>query len=92
MGNVLVDTFRGPQYCLETPPNTTLTTVRGSEEYGVVPARSLASDACPAHEPNLGTNVVAGTDYDFETRGCTWSVMYVSTLEGDEYEIELSVQ
>jgi hypothetical protein len=58
----------------------------------VVPARSLASEACPAHEPNLGTNVVAGTEYDFETRGCTWSVNYVSTLEGDEYEIELVVQ
>jgi hypothetical protein len=93
MGNVLVDTFRGPRYCLQTPPNTTLTvTARGSLEHGVVHARSLASDACPAHELNLGTNVVAGTDYDFETRGCTWSVMYISTLEGDEYEIELSVQ
>jgi hypothetical protein len=85
--------FRGPRYCLQTPPNTTLTvTVRGSIEHGVVQASSLASDACPANEPNLGTNVVAGTALDFETRGCTWSVDYVSTLEGDEYEIELVVQ
>jgi hypothetical protein len=88
-----VDVFRGPRYCLQTLPDTTLTvTVRGAVDDGVVEARSVASDACPAHEPNLGTNVVAGTSYDFETRGCTWSVVYVSALEGDAYEIELSVQ
>jgi hypothetical protein len=86
--NVRVDVFRGPRYCFQTPPDTTLTvTARGSD--GVVQARSLASDACPAHEPNLGTNVVPGTDFDFDTNGCTWSVVYVSSLEGDEYEIEL---
>jgi hypothetical protein len=88
-----VDVFRGPRYCLQTLPDTTLTvTVRGAVGDGVVEARSVASDACPAHEPNLGTNVVPGTSYDFETRGCTWSVAYVSSLEGDEYEIELVVQ
>lgn len=88
-----VDTFRGPRYCLQTPAGTTLTvTARGAVEHGVVHARSLASDACPAHEPNLGTNVVAGIEADFETRGCAWSVVYVSTLEGDEYEIELVVR
>jgi hypothetical protein len=93
MGNVVVDTFRGPRYCLQTPPDTTLTvTVRGSAEHGAGHARTLASDTCPAHEPNLGTNVVAGTSHDFETRGCEWSVVYVSTLEGDEYEIELAVR
>jgi hypothetical protein len=92
-GDVRVDTFRGPRYCLETRPNTTLTvTVRGSPEHGIAHARSLASEACPAHEPNLGINVAAGTAYDFETRGCSWSIDYVSTLEGDEYEIELVVQ
>jgi hypothetical protein len=94
-GNVLVDTFRGPRYCLQTPPNTTLSvTARSSGEVGVVEAYALASDACPAHEPSLGlgTNVVPGTSHDFETRGCTWSVVYVSSLEGDEYEIELVVQ
>lgn len=88
-----VDTFRGPRYCLQTPPGTTLTvTTRGAAEHGVVHARSMASDACPAHEPNLGTNVVAGSSLDFETRGCAWSVVYVSTLEGDDYEIELTVR
>lgn len=93
MGNVVVDTFRGPRHCLQTPPDTTLTvTVRGSADHGAAHARTIASDACPAHEPNLGTNVVAGTEHDFETRGCTWSITYVSTLEGDEYEIELSVR
>lgn len=44
---------------------------------------------CPADEPNLGTNVVPGTDRELETQGCMWSVAYVSTLEGDAYEIEL---
>lgn len=60
----------------------------------MVEAHAVASDACPAHEPGLelGTNVVPGTSHEFETRGCTWSVEYVSTLEGDEYEIELVVQ
>jgi hypothetical protein len=88
-----VDVFRGPRYCLQTLPDTMLTvTVRGVGDDGVVQARSEASDACPAHEPNLGINVVPGTSYDFETRGCTWSVAYVSSLEGDEYEIELVVQ
>jgi hypothetical protein len=33
-----------------------------------------------------------GTEYDFEARGRTWSIDYVSTLEGDEYEIELVVR
>jgi hypothetical protein len=89
----MIDTFRGPRYCLETPPGTTLTVnARGSIEHGVVHARSLPSEACPAHEPNLGTNVVAGTSHDFETRGCAWSVVYVSSLEGDVYEIELVVR
>jgi hypothetical protein len=88
-----VDVFRGPRYCLQTPPDTILTvTVRGSVENGVVQARSVNSNACPVDEPNLGTNVVPGTSYEFETRGCTWSVAYVSSLEGDEYEIELVVQ
>jgi hypothetical protein len=88
-----IDTFRGPQYCLETPPDTTLTvTVRGALDHGVAHARSLPSAACPAHEPNLGTNVVAGTEHHFETRGCAWFVVYLSTLEGDEYEIELTLQ
>jgi hypothetical protein len=91
--NVHVDVFRGPRYCLETPPDTTLTvTLRGSVEDGVVEARALASDACPAHEPNPGTNVVPGTSHDFETRGCEWSVEYVTSLEGEEYEIELVVR
>jgi hypothetical protein len=58
----------------------------------VVQAYALASDACPAHEPNPGTNVVHGTSHDFETRGCQWSVEYVSSLEGDEYEVELILQ
>jgi hypothetical protein len=95
MANVLVDTFRGPRYCFQTPPNTTLTvTARGSTDDGTVHARALASDACPANEPSLelGTNVVPGTSHDFETRGCEWSVVYVSTLEGDEYEIELAIR
>jgi hypothetical protein len=88
-----IDTFRGPRYCFQTPPGTTLTvTARGAIDHGVVHARSLPSTVCPAHEPNLGTNVVTGTEYDFETRGCDWSVTYLSTLEGDEYEIELVVQ
>ena len=94
MADVMVDTFRGPRYCLETPPGTTLTvSARGSVE-GRAAARALASDACPANEPGLelGTDVRPGTAHDFETRGCTWYVVYVSTLEGDEYEIELVVQ
>lgn len=95
MADVSVDTFRGPRYCLQTPPGTTLTvTARGSLDDGAVYARALASDACPAHEPSLelGTNVVPGTSRDFDTRGCEWSVVYVSTLEGDAYEIELVVR
>ena len=73
--------------------DTTLTvTTRSSFEVGVVEAFALASDACPAHELNPGTNVVSGTSRDFETRGCQWRVEYVSSLEGDEYEIELVVQ
>lgn len=95
MANVLVDTFRGPLYCLETPPGTTLTiTPRGSEEHGMVHANALASDACPADEPSLElvADVRPGTSRDIETRGCAWSIDYVSTLEGDEYEIELVVQ
>jgi hypothetical protein len=95
MANVMTDTFRGPRYCLETPPGTTLTvTARGSVEHGSVKARALASDACPPEEPSLelGTDVAPGTEHSFPTRGCTWSVDYVSTLEGDKYEIELSVQ
>jgi len=90
--NISVDVFRGPRYCLDTPPDSVLTVVvRGSGEYGQVEARSVASEACPAHEPNLGTNVAPGEQLDFETRGCTWSVAYVSTLEGDSYEVELSI-
>ena len=87
-----VDVFRGPRYCLQTLPDTILTvTVRGAGDEGAQ-ARSVASDACPAHEPKLGINVVPGTSHDFETRGCAWSVAYVSSLEGDEYEIELVVR
>jgi hypothetical protein len=86
-------TFRGPRYCLQTQPDTTLTVIaRGSAEHGAVHARTIASDACPAHEPNPGTNVVPGTSHEFETRGCEWSVAYVSSLEGDQYEIELFVR
>jgi hypothetical protein len=95
MANVMVDTFRGPRYCLETAPSTMLTvTARGSDEHGMVYAHALASDACPADEPSLDlvANVRPGTSRDLETRGCTWSIDYVSTLEGDEYEIELVVQ
>lgn len=87
------DVFRGPRHCLQTPPDTTLTvTVRSSFEDGMAEAYTLASDACPAHEPNPGGTVAPDTSRDFETRGCTWSVAYVSSLEGDEYEIELVVQ
>lgn len=92
--NAREDVFRGPRYCLSTPPDTVLTvTARGSQEHGVVEARSVTSGrGCPVDEPNLGTNVVPGNQRDFDTHGCTWSVAYVSTLEGDAYEIELTVR
>lgn len=92
--NARVDVFRGPRYCVSTAPGTVLTVdARGSEEHGVVEVRSVTSDhGCPADEPNLGTNVTPGSQREFETQGCTWSVVYVSSLEGDAYEIELSVR
>lgn len=92
--NAEVDMFGGPRYCFDAPPDTTLTvTVRGDEEHGIVQARSVTTDrGCPAHEPNLGTNVSPGLTRDFETEGCTWSVAYLSWLEGDAYEIEVSVE
>jgi hypothetical protein len=88
------DRLQGPRHCFETAPDTTLTvTVRGSLEHGVVQARSVTTDAgCPADEPNLGTNVGAGKERAFDTQGCMWSVMYLSALEGDIYELELIVQ
>lgn len=88
------DRLQGPRYCFQSDPDTTLTvTVRGSLEHGVVQARSVTSEAgCPADEPNLGTNVAAGTERAFESHGCAWSVMYLSRLEGDAYEVELSVR
>lgn len=86
------DVFRGPRHCLHTPPATTLTVIaRSSNDDGVVEVGSVASDACPAHDTS-DTNVVAGRQLDFETRGCTWSVAYASTIEGDAYEIELVVR
>lgn len=89
-----MDLFRGPRYCLSTSPGTVLSvTARGSEEHGVVEARSVASDSgCPAHEPSLGTSVVPGSEREYDTQGCRWAVVYVSSLEGDAYEIELSVR
>jgi hypothetical protein len=89
-----VDTFQGPRYCFDTPDATTLTvTVRGSEEHGVVQARSITTErGCPAYEPNLGADIPAGRTLGLETQGCRWSVMYLSGLEGDVYEIELSLK
>ena len=82
--------FRGPRYCFETPPGSTLTvTTRGLDVHSATHARALSSDVCPANEPNIGTNVPVDVEHDFETRGCEWSVTYVSRLEGDEYEMEL---
>jgi hypothetical protein len=38
------------------------------------------------------TNVGARTDLAFDTQGCMWSVIYLSALEGDVNEIELSAE
>ena len=40
----------------------------------------------------LGADVSAGRTLDFETQGCTWSVVYRSWLEGDAYASELTVR
>jgi hypothetical protein len=87
------EVFRGPLHCLQTPPDAILrVTVRGADDRGHVVAHARSSDACPTHDPFVDRHVMTGSAEEIPALGCEWSITYVSTLEGGNYEIELVLQ